>query len=38
MFPVPTMAEDEGKQEEKFDFTREGQVLGYMSRGPSVVA
>ena len=23
--------EDEGKQEEKFDFTREGEVLGYIS-------
>ncbi len=26
------MAEDQGKQEEeKFDFTREGEVLGYIS-------
>ena len=25
------MAEDEGKQEEKFDFTREGEALGYIS-------
>ena len=25
------MAQDEGKEEEKFDFTREGEVLGYIS-------
>ena len=25
------MAQDEGKQEEKFDFTREGEALGYIS-------
>ena len=25
------MIEDEGKREEKFDFTREGEALGYIS-------
>ena len=25
------MAEEEGKQEEKFDFTAEGEALGYIS-------
>ena len=25
------MAEDEGKQEEKFEFTTEGEALGYIS-------
>ena len=25
------MAQDEGRQEEKFDFTREGETLGYIS-------
>ena len=25
------MAEDEGKEEEKFDFTREGEAVGYIS-------
>ena len=25
------MAEDQGKEEEKFDFTREGEAVGYIS-------
>ena len=25
------MAEEQGKKEEKFDFTREGEALGYIS-------
>ena len=30
------MAQEEAKDEEKFEFTPEGEALGYMSRGPSV--
>jgi len=30
------MAEDQGKEDEKFDFTREGEALGYISLAKAI--